>query len=203
MHKDGFNLSNGKTRTSEKSYYGQSTIDFSHIIKNIIDRNSYNTLLDYGCGKAFYYDNEFILAEKKIKSLRDYWDIDIYLYDPCFETYSKFPKVKVELSICIDVLEHIPNQDIDWVLHKIFNSTEKFSFINVACYSALALLPNGKNAHTNIKSPKWWFEKLIFFKKNYKEYKNLKIICLCATMNEDRKIEYYPINIDDKMNNYL
>ena len=38
--------------------------------------------------------------------------------------------------------------------------------MNVACYSAAALLPNGKNAHINIKNHKWWFEKILSFKKN-------------------------------------
>ena len=44
----------------------------------------------------------------------------------------------------------------------------------MACYPAQALLPNGENAHATIKEPKWWFEKLISFKK---EYKDIKILC--------------------------
>ena len=43
-------------------------------------------------------------------------------------------------------------QDIDWVLDRIIGKAKKYVFINVACYSAAALLPNGKNAHINIKN---------------------------------------------------
>ena len=28
--------------------------------------------------------------------------------------------------------------------------------INVACYNAAALLPNGENAHVTVRAPSWW-----------------------------------------------
>lgn len=199
MHREGYSLINGKFRKSENAYDGKSTIAFAHTINKIIIKNSILSLLDYGCGKAFYYNNGFTIDNKKINSLRDHWKADINLYDPCFEKYSKFPDKRVDLTICIDVLEHIPEIDIDWILHKIFSITNKFVFLNIACYNAIALLPNGQNAHTNIKEPKWWFEKLVSFKK---EFPSLKIICLCAVINEKGQKDYFPINIDDKITNY-
>ena len=45
-------------------------------------------MLDYGCGKGFFYDNSFYLKEEKIDPLRKLWDIEIDLYDPCYEKYS-------------------------------------------------------------------------------------------------------------------
>ena len=112
MHLEGFKTTLGRVKTSEKAYSGISTRAFADIIKNIIIKNKINSLLDYGCGKAYYYNNEFILKEKKIKSLRDHWNIKINLYDPCYEKYNKLPQNKSDLSICVDVLEHIPEEDI-------------------------------------------------------------------------------------------
>ena len=102
------------------------------------------------------------------------------------------------MTICIDVLEHIPSQDIDWVLYKIFNKTKKYVFINVACYPAIALLPNGKNAHININNPQWWHKKILQHKK---KFLNLKIICIC-TLKKEKETSYFPLQYDDKLSNY-
>ena len=116
--------------------------------------------MDYGCGKAYYYFNEFIIHNERITSLQDYWNVNINLYEPCIEKFSDLPKSVSDLSICIDVLEHIPESDIDWVLEEISNYVKK-------------------------KFPK------------------IKILALISSENNDGKRDYFPINIDDNMNNYL
>ena len=169
MHKDGFNLINGDQRNPDEAYNGQSTLVFANLIKKIIYKNQITNMLDYGCGKGFFYDNPFEIKGLKVKSLRDFWNIKIDLFDPCYENYSVIDENKIyDLVISIDVLEHIPEQDIDWVLERIISKAKKYVFINVACYSAAALLPNGKNAHININNQNWWFEKILSFKKNIK-----------------------------------
>ena len=62
--------------------------------------------------------------------------------------------------------KNIPSQDIEWVLERIISKAKKYVFINLACYPAVALLPNGKNAHININDPDWWYKKILIFKKN-------------------------------------
>ena len=156
-------------------------------------------MLDYGCGKGFYYDNPSDSYGLKIDSLRNYWGIDIDLYDPCFERNSFLDKKKnFDLIICVDVLEHIPTSDIDWVLEEIISKAKKYVFINVACHPAIALLPNGKNAHININTPDWWHQKILNFKKKHHE---IKIICIC-TLKENKQHQYYPLQYDDKLSNY-
>ena len=51
-------------------------------------------MLDYGCGKGFFYKNPSNQNGLQIKSLRNYWDIDIDLYDPCFEENSNLNEDK-------------------------------------------------------------------------------------------------------------
>ena len=127
MHKDGFNLINGRTRSRDEAYNGRSTLVFAKLIRNIIDRNQITNMLDYGCGKGFFYDNSFTIKDLKIKSLRDYWDIKIDLFDPCYKNYSVIDEKKIyDLVISIDVLEHIPEQDIDWVLDRIIGKAKKY-----------------------------------------------------------------------------
>ena len=202
MHKEGINFINGVKKNSEESYNGQTTSQYADIIKKIIEQNNYRTLLEYGCGKAFYYENKFVLNKKIINSLKDYWGVEVSLYDPCFEKFSELTTKKSDLTICIDVLEHIPKEDIDWVLEEFFKLTKFMVFINIACEPAVALLPNGKNAHINIQTPKYWHTKLMKMKKMYK---NIKIICCYSLKAEtsDRKKKFMFSNIDDHIKKYL
>jgi len=199
MHKDGFNLINGDRRTPDEAYNGRSTIIFAKLIKDIIYKNKITTMLDYGCGKGFFYDNPFEIQGLKINSLRDYWDVKIDLYDPCYEKNSVIDEKKLyDLVISIDVLEHIPTQDIDWVLENIFSKAKKYVFLNVACYSAFALLPNGENAHINVNDQHWWAEKILKFKKRHMR---LKVICICSLKENGKRI-LFPLQFDDKIINY-
>ena len=119
-------------------------------------------------------------------SFKKYWNIDIDLYDPGYKEYSNLDENKTyDIVICIDVLEHIPVEDIDYVLNRLSNFSEKYIFLNVGCYSAAALLPNGKNAHINIQPPEWWYEQIL---KIIKIRENLKIICNC-TIEKDGKLK--------------
>ena len=199
MHLEGYKLSNGEIRTPDEAYNGKSTIFFARLIKEIITKNKIINMLDYGCGKGFFYNNPSNQHGLQIKSLRDYWDIDIDLYDPCFEENSNLNENKsYDLVICVDVLEHIPTDDIDWVLEKLLTNAKKYLFINVACYPAIALLPNGKNAHINVKPPEWWHEKFLNFQD---KLKNIKVICIC-TIEENKKFQYFPLQYNDKLTNY-
>ena len=113
--------------------------------------------------------------------------------------YKKFPNNSVDLTLCIDVLEHIPEEDIDWFLEKFLSITKKFSFISVACYPAIATLPNGENAHITIHTPEWWLNKLSKF---YKINPLLKIICLCILGSNEDKKPYHELAINDNLQNY-
>ena len=199
MHNEGFKLISGKRRGANEAYDGHSTLAFAKLIRDIINKNQIKSMLDYGCGKGFYYENPFNIKGLNINSLKDYWDIEIDLFDPCYEKNSLIDENKLyDLVISIDVLEHIPSQDIDWVLEKIISKARKFVFLNVACYSAVALLPNGENAHINVNDPNWWHEKILFLKE---KYLNTKIICVC-TLKENGINKYFPLQYDDKIINY-
>tara|TARA_B100000029_G_scaffold383086_1_gene378507 strand:+ start:3853 stop:4518 length:666 start_codon:yes stop_codon:yes gene_type:complete len=199
MHLEGYDLIDGRRRKSDEAYDGKSTLVYAKLIKKIIEKNKIKSMLDYGCGKGIYYDNSFNSDGLKIKSLRSYWNIEIDLYDPCYEKNSFLDiNKKFDLVICVDVLEHIPSCDIDWVLEKIVDKAKKYVFINIACHPAIALLPNKKNAHININPPQWWHQKILQFKKKRNE---IKIICICS-LKEKGEHKYFPLQYDDKLSNY-
>ena len=81
---------------------------------------------------------------------------------------------------------------------KITQQNKKYLFINIAYHPAIALLPNGKNAHVNINTPKWWHEKILHFQDKLKK---IKVICMC-TIKENEKFKYFPLQYNDKLTNY-
>ena len=198
MHKNGFQRLD-KFICKDNAYDGISTRQFVNIIKKIIDVNECESLLDYGCGKAKYYYKSFQTNKANYPSLKDYWNVEVNLYDPCYEKYNRLTCKKVDLTICIDVLEHIPSVDINWVLRDFFLLTKKIVFIDVACYEASALLPNGQNAHINIQAYDWWENQLI---KCALEFKGIKIIAFCNFLADNNKMVHRCIEINDTFEKY-
>ena len=49
--------------------------------------------------------------------------------------------------ISTDVLEHIPEEDIPWVLDDLFAQAKTFIYAVAACYPAKKIMPDGTNAH--------------------------------------------------------
>ena len=200
MHENGYSLIDGRKRNSKDAYDGKSTKVFAPIIKKIITKENIDNMIDYGCGKGKFYNNGFYIGNEFIPPLSEFWNVNIKLYDPCYKKYSKFLNNETyDLTICIDVLEHIHENDIDWILERFFNISKKFIFLNVACYEAIALLPNGRNAHINTQKPVWWLNKINKFLKNQK---NIKLICVCS-VKVDGKIKLIPLEYGCKINDYL
>ena len=129
MHIEGYNKIDGGYIDRDKSFNGMSTIPYAPIIKKIIDKNEINSLLDYGCGKAEFYNNKYNIDDIEYPSFKNFWNIDIDLYDPSYSKFSKLDQNKAyDMVICIDVLEHIPIEDIDYVLEQICNLSKNIFF---------------------------------------------------------------------------
>ena len=177
-------------------YNGISTMVFVEIIKKIIEKNKLKTLLDYGSGKGDRYFNESKFLEQNYPPLKKFWNIDPILFDPGVP-YEKPSHKNFDIVISIDVLEHIPVEDLSWVIEEIFDFSRKVVFLNVACYPADKILPNGKNAHVSIFHPLWWFGFISCIASKFKK----KCFLVCTTIeNGNRK--YHNFAINDKFENY-
>ena len=128
-------------------------------IKELIDDTGARTILDYGCGKGMQYDPHHLQVPGAgvWDGVIDYWDIDeVCCYDPCYERYSKLPQGELDGVISTDVLEHCVVEDIAWIVAEMFSYANQFVFANIACYPAIATLPNGENAHCTVRPATWW-----------------------------------------------
>ena len=86
-------------------------------------------------------------------------------------------KKKADCVVCMDVLEHIFIQDIPKVVAELFALSKKLLVVNVACYKAAALLPNGENAHITVRSPDWWKG---VFDAISNGYENIEVMLICS-----------------------
>ena len=112
-------------RLPKDTYNGLSTINFADILKKIIDKNNCKTLFDYGSGKGDRYYNESSLGTKMYPPLKDFWNIKPTLFDPGVPYPKPNKNESFDIAISIDVLEHIPTQDLGWVINEIFEYSKK------------------------------------------------------------------------------
>ena len=146
---------------AERTFAGHSLVPHVQAIGNCIRRLQSKTLLDYGCGKAMAYEHTTGQSPdgQTKKGLKAIWGLDeICLYDPGYAPYQEYPTGQYDAVISTDVLEHITKEDMDWVVAEILGFAQKVVFLNMACYPAKKILPNGENAHITQESPGWWLD---------------------------------------------
>jgi hypothetical protein len=144
---------------AQQTFDGRSLPSQATRIKRLISETGARTLLDYGSGKGQQYDPRpfRVAGEGEWQGILDYWDVDeVRCFDPGYAPYSRLPEGKFDGVISTDVLEHCPQEDIDWVLEEMFGFAARFVFATIACFPAKKRLPNGENAHCTIQPPQWW-----------------------------------------------
>ena len=124
--------------------YGTSSLKSLRLIRPEIQLLRPSSLIDYGCGQSVLLDR-----------LDLGYPIALYRYDPAIPAFAKKPKVKADLLINIDVLEHIEERDLDDVLADM-RSMCREALIIVDTAPAKRVLPDGRNLHVTLKPHDWW-----------------------------------------------
>ena len=148
MAENGYNRVDG---TFVKNVYSDAEPHkFADQLKKIVEFFDAKNGLDYGSGGSNLNETKLANGEKFI----DYIGLQkIQSFEPA---RNKKKKYKSDIVLCFDVLEHVFINDVPWVLNDLFKYATKCIVINVACYNAAALLPNGENAHITVRPPSWW-----------------------------------------------
>ena len=131
---------------SQKRYGTSSERQLVIPVQNLINKKNPQSVLDYGCGQSRLYT---MITGPAI----------VDRYDPAIPGIDHIPLEHYDLVICTDVMEHIPREEIDNVLHKLYTLGD-IVFIVISCVLAHEILPNGENAHITVESQAWWSKKL-------------------------------------------
>lgn len=142
----------------DKTFAGKSLRPHLPTIKALVERTGARTILDYGSGKGRLYGKALeIEGAGHWDSVAQYWGVErVTCYDPAFPPFSELPAGRFHGVVSTDVLEHCPEEDVEWIVHEMFSFAERFLFATIACYPARKRLPNGENAHCTIRPAEWW-----------------------------------------------
>lgn len=128
------------------------------------DMESY-TLLDYGCGTASQlYAKVTALQGKTFHQLVQGKCQAYYCYDPAVRKYARRPDdgTKFSIVVCLEVMEHILEQDIDATLRDIesFLEPDGVVFFSIAYGPSRTLMPDGTDPHVTRQPFEWWKQRL-------------------------------------------
>jgi len=154
--------------SADETFDGHSLAKHDDEIARLVKETSARSILDYGCGKGLLYQPYPSEPEEgRYKSYPKWPDVKVTCYDPGYEPFAAPFEGKFDGVISTDVLEHIPEEDIGWILNEMFAAAEKFVYVVAACYPARKTLPDGTNAHCTLQSPEWWRGQLELASQRY------------------------------------
>ena len=147
---------------------------FREILLPYFKKYNIKSILDYGCGGSNWELEGFDI--KSTKSAKEFFLLEkVFLYEPALKIDQR---KKADCITCFDVLEHIFISDIAKIVRDIFRLSKKLVILNIACYKASALLPNGENAHITVRDPSWWKG---FIDSISIDYPDINILLFCST----------------------
>lgn len=115
------------------------------LIKQLLQAHEAKTVLDYGCGKG-----------GMLKHLTK--DFVVEGYDPAIVHFERRPHHLFDAVICLDVLEHIHQNDLPQVLMDIHRYATKLIVLSISTRPSSRTMANGENAHVTVKPDNWWID---------------------------------------------
>ncbi len=154
--------------SAKKTFSGISLTEHVAPIARIVQRHGAKTILDYGSGKATLYQTAPGHGpDSRYKVMPAWSNAAVTCYDPGYEPFSGPYEARYDGVITTDVLEHIPAEDIPWVLHHLFSHANSFIYAVAACFRAKKILPDGSNAHCTIRPAQWWAGQMALVARAY------------------------------------
>ena len=178
-------------KASEGMFNGRSLVKFVETLGYFLKRYKCESLLDYGCGKGTLYTQNYRSvtdAPEIDRPLQELWEIDkLTLFDPAYPKHDKLPVKEVyDAVICTDVLEHIPTDDLEWVIREVFSFSSNLVFLNVACMEALKKLKDGRNAHVSLFTSDEWLQFIAYITEDFPW---LTVYVFADEFNSERLLE--------------
>ncbi|HJU33470.1 MAG TPA: methyltransferase domain-containing protein [Hyphomicrobiaceae bacterium] len=138
--------------------YGASSAKKAPYILPYVRMLDARSAIDYGCGQSALAD---IIAER--------CGARVARYDPAIPAYDRLPSGRFDVLINVDVLEHLPEEEIDDTLAAMSSLSDN-AVIVIDTRLASTTLPDGRNAHLTLRPPEWWRRRL---QRHYAEVRHI------------------------------
>jgi hypothetical protein len=149
-------------KVADGNFGGLSVLQHVKSIRKLLTETESHTMLDFGCGRGEAYK-----SPHKLHHQLGLPRAAVTLYDPAFMPTSKLPVGQFDLVVCSDVLEHLPEHEVDDFVARLFEYAKKAVWASVCCRPAKKFFPDGRNLHTCVKPFEWWRDR--FNAAHYKE----------------------------------
>jgi hypothetical protein len=131
-----------------KKIYGTGGKDFPSVLPQILALSP-NSIIDYGAGRS---DISLWLGKSAGAARAE-------RFDPAVPGIDKIPEGRFDVVTSFDVLEHIPEDELDSVLSEMA-AVGRDALLVIDIAPAKAILSDGRNAHVTLHDEAWWHERL-------------------------------------------
>ena len=157
--------------TPQETFAGHSLNKWVIKIQQIIKNNQVNSIIDFGCGKGLLYKNPVKINGIKYQNILDFWKISqIQLYDPAVPEFASYPNKKADMIICTDVLEHIPEHDVNRLIDDISKLANKIIFFVISTRPASKFFEDGTNVHICLRTKEEWESVFMNFREKNQNF---------------------------------
>lgn len=126
---------------------GWSIRAYASQIGGLVRRTRAQTLLDYGCGEGKQYS---------VEGVHHGWGVMPHLYEPARPEFALRPDGVFDGVICTDVLEHVPEAEVENVCRELGLYARRFLFVSICNRPAKRILPDGRNCHVTLMPRDRW-----------------------------------------------
>lgn len=134
---------------SANSGYGVTAQRHIVPLQRLAEKRKWKTILDYGCGKG--------VLSQHIPGIVN--------YDFAIPEYCHLPQETFDAAFCIDVLEHIPENDLPETLEYLKGHAGSVYFC-VHLGPSRHHLPDGQPCHCTVRPANWWIRELSAYWSN-------------------------------------
>lgn len=128
--------------------YGNTSVKNLPYILPLIDELRPASIIDFGCGQSSLADE--LAKATGARTVR---------YDPAIPEHSVKPQGKFDLLVNVDVLEHVPEDELEPIIADMAAFATN-AIIIIDTGPAVLILPDGRNAHVTQHDQDWWAAKL-------------------------------------------
>lgn len=128
--------------------YGVGGKHLPTVLPHILELSP-DSIVDYGAGRSLIA--EAIARKAGIGR--------VARFEPSLPGLDRKPDGVFALLVSFDVLEHVPEEEMDSVLHEM-STMCKNALLIIDTRPAKALLADGRNAHVSLHDEAWWLKRL-------------------------------------------